>query len=138
MKEVRVLDCTLRDGGYCNDCQFGFRNARYLVDSLVQAGVDVIECGFLTQRTPYQEDFTRFNTMEQAARLIPQDRRGRLFVGLLDYGAFSPDDLPEWDGSALDGIRVDVSQKRTGIRPWRWPGRFRPRATRCFCSLWWP
>ena len=39
MKEVRVLDCTLRDGGYCNDCQFGFRNARYLVDSLVQAGV---------------------------------------------------------------------------------------------------
>ena len=95
MKEVRVLDCTLRDGGYCNDCQFGFRNARYLVDSLVQAGVDVIECGFLTQRTPYQEDFTRFNTMEQAARLIPQDRRGRLFVGLLDYGAFSPDDLPE-------------------------------------------
>lgn len=111
MKEVRVLDCTLRDGGYCNDCQFGFRNARYLVDSLVQAGVDVIECGFLTQRTPYQEDFTRFNTMEQAARLIPQDRRGRLFVGLLDYGAFSPDDLPEWDGSTLDGIRVTFHKK---------------------------
>ena len=49
--------------------------------------------------------------MEQAARLIPQDRRGRLFVGLLDDGAFSPDDLPEWDGSALDGIRVTFHKK---------------------------
>ena len=50
MSRVRVLDCTLRDGGYCNDCHFGLANSRYLVDCLVQAGVDIIECGFLTQK----------------------------------------------------------------------------------------
>ena len=38
MSRVRVLDCTLRDGGYCNDCHFGLANSRYLVDCLVQAG----------------------------------------------------------------------------------------------------
>lgn len=106
MSRVRVLDCTLRDGGYCNDCHFGLANSRYLVDCLVQAGVDIIECGFLTQKKPYQEDYTRFNTLEQAARLLPEDRAGRLFVALLDYGAYNVEDLPPWDGSSLDGIRV--------------------------------
>ena len=106
MSRVRVLDCTLRDGGYCNDCRFGLANSRYLVDCLVQAGVDIIECGFLTQKKPYEEDYTRFNTLEQAARLLPQDRAGRLFVALLDYGTYDVEDLPPWDGSSLDGIRV--------------------------------
>ena len=106
MSRVRVLDCTLRDGGYCNDCHFGLANSRYLVDCLVQAGVDIIECGFLTQKKPYEEDYTRFNTLEQAARLLPQDRAGRLFVALLDYGTYDVEDLPPWDGGSLDGIRV--------------------------------
>ena len=106
MSRVRVLDCTLRDGGYCNDCRFGLANSRYLVDCLVQAGVDIIECGFLTQKKPYEEDYTRFNTLEQAARLLPEDRAGRLFVALLDYGTYDVEDLPPWDGSSLDGIRV--------------------------------
>ena len=106
MSRVRVLDCTLRDGGYCNDCHFGLANSRYLVDCLVQAGVDIIECGFLTQKKPYEEDYTRFNTLEQAARLLPQDRAGKLFVALLDYGTYDVEDLPPWDGSSLDGIRV--------------------------------
>ena len=96
MSRVRVLDCTLRDGGYCNDCRFGLANSRYLVDCLVQAGVDIIECGFLTQKKPYEEDYTRFNTLEQAARLLPQDRAGRLFVALLDYGTYDVEDLPPW------------------------------------------
>ena len=98
MSRVRVLDCTLRDGGYCNDCHFGLANSRYLVD--------IIECGFLTQKKPYEEDYTRFNTLEQAARLLPQDRAGKLFVALLDYGTYDVEDLPPWDGSSLDGIRV--------------------------------
>ena len=52
MKNIRVLDCTLRDGGYCNDCHFGFHNQQYLVNSLLEAGVDIVECGFLTRRSP--------------------------------------------------------------------------------------
>ena len=78
MSRVRVLDCTLRDGGYCNDCHFGLANSRYLVDCLVQAGVDIIECGFLTQKKPHEEDYTRFNTLEQAARLLPEDKLSAL------------------------------------------------------------
>ena len=136
MSRVRVLDCTLRDGGYCNDCHFGLANSRYLVDCLVQAGVDIIECGFLTQKKPYQEDYTRFNTLEQAARLLPEDRAGRLFVALLDYGAYNVEDLPPWDGSSLDGIRVTF-HKEDRDPALEVAGASKRKATKCSYSPWW-
>ena len=32
MNQIQVLDCTLRDGGYCNDCHFGFKNEKKLIN----------------------------------------------------------------------------------------------------------
>jgi 4-hydroxy 2-oxovalerate aldolase len=42
---TRILDCTLRDGGYYNDWHFPLENARRTVESLYSAGVDIIEVG---------------------------------------------------------------------------------------------
>ena len=42
---TKVLDCTLRDGGYYNDWHFPLEIARRTIDSLSQAGVDIIEVG---------------------------------------------------------------------------------------------
>ena len=50
MEKISVLDCTLRDGGYCNLWRFGKNNIKFIISKLVDAGVDVIECGFLTNR----------------------------------------------------------------------------------------
>lgn len=111
MKEIRVLDCTLRDGGYCNDCHFGFENEKYIVESLLQAGVDIVECGFLTQKVEYREDYSRYTSLDQVARILPEDRRGKLFVVLMDYGTYRAEDLPQWDGSSVDGIRVTFHKK---------------------------
>ena len=104
MKEIRVLDCTLRDGGYCNDCQFGFENTKFIIDSLLRSGVDIIECGFLTQKVAYKQGVTRFNTLEQVKEVLPQDRQGKTFVILMDYGACDVETIPDWDGSSVDGI----------------------------------
>ena len=111
MKEIRVLDCTLRDGGYCNDCQFGFENTKFIIDSLLRSGVDIIECGFLTQKVAYKQGVTRFNTLEQVKEVLPQDRQGKTFVILMDYGACDVETIPDWDGSSVDGIRVTFHKK---------------------------
>ncbi len=42
---TKILDCTLRDGGYYNDWHFPLQTARQTVESLVDAGVDIIEIG---------------------------------------------------------------------------------------------
>ena len=44
---IKLLDCTLRDGGYINDWNFGHENIVNIFERLVGAGVDIIETGFL-------------------------------------------------------------------------------------------
>lgn len=63
MGKIKLLDCTLRDGGYINNWNFG-KDAIYdIVRELQKAGVDIIELGFLRD-VEYHEDFTIFNSMQ--------------------------------------------------------------------------
>ena len=50
MADIKLLDCTLRDGGYVNNWQWGFGSARRIIQTLTRAGVDVVEVGFLRSR----------------------------------------------------------------------------------------
>ena len=43
MAKIEVLDCTLRDGGYCNQWKFGKNNIEIISSSLIEAGIDIIE-----------------------------------------------------------------------------------------------
>ncbi len=53
MKNIKLLDCTLRDGGYVNDWLFGQNHLVSVLERLVTANVDIIEIGFLDQRRPF-------------------------------------------------------------------------------------
>lgn len=111
MNKIHVLDCTLRDGGYCNEWTFGLENARKITYGLLEAGIDIIECGFITNRTAYNPDVTKFTTVEEAARVIPGNREGKIFVAMMNYGEYDIADLPPYDGSSIDGIRVAFHKK---------------------------
>ena len=111
MNKIKVLDCTLRDGGYCNQWHFGNRNIKRITENLVLSGVDIIECGFLTGKVEYQKDRSKFTDPGQIADVIPGDRDGKMFVAMVNYGEFDPDDLPVCDGSSIDGIRVAFHKK---------------------------
>lgn len=44
--DLKLLDCTLRDGGYVNDWKFGFNTAKDIIYRLTKANIDVVEVGF--------------------------------------------------------------------------------------------
>ncbi len=111
MNNIHILDCTLRDGGYCNEWRFGFDNIRRIVNGLIEANVEIIECGFLTNKTISDPDVTKFNTLECIASIIPENREGKVFVAMMNYGEFNINDLPPFDGSSIDGIRVAFHKK---------------------------
>ena len=111
MSKIQVLDCTLRDGGYCNNCRFGFDNERKIVHGLVEANIDIIECGFLMNTVEYEKDVTKFTSLDEVAKIIPQNKEGKTFVMLTDYGKYRPEDLPEYDGTSVDGLRVAFHKK---------------------------
>lgn len=111
MNRLHILDCTLRDGGYCNGWHFGFENARKITAGLREANVEIIECGFLTNRVSYNQDITKFTTVEEAARIIPENREEKLFVAMMNFGEYRIEDLPPYDGTSVDGIRVAFHKK---------------------------
>ena len=111
MNKIQVLDCTLRDGGYCNEWQFGFDNAKKIVAGLVEAEIEIVECGFITNRTKYNPDVTKFTTIDQIAYMIPANREGKIFVAMMNYGEYDIEDIPVYDGSSIDGIRVAFHKK---------------------------
>ena len=111
MNNIHILDCTLRDGGYCNEWQFGFNNVKKIITGLIEANVEIIECGFITNKVTYDPDVTRFEDISQIAKVIPANREGRLFVAMMNYGEYDINELPRCDGTSIDGIRVAYHKK---------------------------
>ncbi len=111
MNNIHILDCTLRDGGYCNEWRFGFENAKKITNGLLEANVEIIECGFITNRVVYDPDVMKYNTVAEAAKVIPENKEGKIFVAMINYGEYNIDDLPPYDGTSIDGIRVAYHKK---------------------------
>ena len=61
----------------------------------------------------YDKDVTKFTSLDEVANIIPQNKEGKTFVMLTDYGKYRPEDLPENDGTSVDGLRVAFHKKRS-------------------------
>lgn len=46
MSKIQILDCTLRDGGYVNNWEFGKEAIFEIRAALAEAGVKIAELGF--------------------------------------------------------------------------------------------
>ena len=46
MKRVQLLDCTLRDGGYLVDAQFGNTVIKGMIKGLAESGIDVVAVSY--------------------------------------------------------------------------------------------
>jgi len=111
MKSIRVLDCTLRDGGYCNQWKFGKENIEKIVASLIEANIDIIECGFLTNKVEYDSDISKYSSIEDIKSILPQKKEGKLFVVMANYGEYLAELLPNCDVNLIDGIRIAFHKK---------------------------
>ena len=111
MNNIQILDCTLRDGGYCNNWKFGLNNAKKITSGLVEANIEIIECGFISNRISYDEHATRFPNFESVSNIIPTNRENKLFIAMINYGEFEAEEIPDCDGSSVDGLRVAFHKK---------------------------
>ncbi|MDR2993004.1 MAG: aldolase catalytic domain-containing protein [Bacillus cereus] len=102
---IKILDCTLRDGGYINNFQFGGKAIRKIIYQLTDANIDVIECGFL-EDGDYNENTSLFVRVEQIKPFIPENRKTSIYVAMACYGEYSLENLSDYDGTSIDGVRV--------------------------------
>ena len=63
--DIKLLDCTLRDGGYVNDNNFGYENISKIIKALNNSKVDIIECGYIKDDMKnYSQDITEYTSFD--------------------------------------------------------------------------
>lgn len=110
MGNINVLDCTLRDGGYINNFEFGFEAEKAIVKALRNAKIDIIECGFLKSGT-YDENRTIFPSVSDVGKILPADKGNALYVAMIAYGDISADEIEPCDGTSITGIRLTFHEQ---------------------------
>lgn len=111
MSRVKVLDCTLRDGGYINEWMFGDNNIDYVLSSLVESDVDIVEIGFLSNQTEANKDSSKFTSFEAMDERIKESYATTMFVCMINYGEFDIKEVPFRDETKIDGIRLAFHKK---------------------------
>jgi len=131
VNNIELLDCTLRDGGYINDWNFGLEVARSLINSLCSANIDVVELGFLRD-CEYDPDKMLFNNIEESKPLMPENPGNTKFTLMALHNKYTLDRLEDNDGT-INGIRVTFHDYEidTGLD---YINRLREKGYNAFCN----
>lgn len=105
MSRISILDCTLRDGGYINQWEFGHSAIKDIISNLIMAGMDIVECGFMRD-LPYSKDKSVFSCVSQIVPFITPKKAHTLYVAMIALGDISPEKILPYDGTSIDGIRL--------------------------------
>ena len=107
MGEKKLLDCTIRDGGYVNDWEYGHDNLISIYERLIDADVDYIELGFLDDRREFDINRSIMPDTDCMEKIYGDvDKKGKIVFGMIDYGTCSIDHIKPASESYIDGIRV--------------------------------
>lgn len=107
MNNCKLLDCTLRDGGYINDWEFGHNTLINVFERVTSAGVDFIEVGFLDQRRDFDINRSIAPTTACFSKIYGGlSKKKTQVVGMIDYGTCDINNIQPCKDSFLDGIRV--------------------------------
>ena len=104
---VRLLDCTLRDGGFVNDWKFGNSVILNIFKRLVKSNIEYIELGFLDDRVPKDLNRTIMPDTQTINEIFGRENKGKSTVlAMIDYGTCGIDSVQPCDETFIDGIRV--------------------------------
>jgi len=108
-EEIKVIDCTVRDGGLMNQWQFSEKFVRNVYLALADAGVDYMEIGYLSSKEAF--DATKFGPWkfchEKDLKKIIGDEDKRIKLSAMaDIGRIDEKDIPQASESSLDMIRI--------------------------------
>lgn len=104
--DLKLLDCTLRDGGYVNDWKWGYHNAREIIRFLTKAKVDFVEVGFLRNVDEYNKDITVCNTIEELNQLLPEKTGNTMYSAMAMRSNYNIEKLTPYSGKGIEMIRI--------------------------------
>lgn len=110
MNRIKILDCTLRDGGYINDWKFGEKSIKRIIQKLSKSNIDIIECGFI-EGILFDKNKALFDNVERFKIYITPKNHNVLYVGMIAYPYIPVEKISDYDNTSIDGIRVTFHEE---------------------------
>lgn len=108
-EKIKVLDCTIRDGGLMNNHNFDFRFVREVYRAVSEAGIDYMEIGYKNSKelfSPKEYGAWKFCDDEEIRKVIDGiESRTKISV-MVDIGRVNIDDVKPVSESPVKMIRV--------------------------------
>ncbi len=107
--EIKVLDCTVRDGGLMNEWKFEDDFVKAVYNACVAAGVDYMEIGYKSSEKSYsriENGAWKFCDEKDLRKIVGDNQTGMKLSAMADIGRIDFIDIPQKKDSVLDMIRV--------------------------------
>jgi 4-hydroxy 2-oxovalerate aldolase len=107
--QIKVVDCTVRDGGLMNKWQFEDDFVRSVYRANAAAGIDYMEIGYLSSESAFSRTEYgpwRFCAETDIQRVVGSGERKIKLAAMADIGRIEFDDIPSKSESSLDMVRV--------------------------------
>ncbi len=108
-EEIKVLDCTIRDGGLMNKWQFTDDFVKAVYQACVESGIDYMEIGYKSSEKAFSRDEVgcwKFCDDKDLRRIVGDNNTNLKLSAMADIGRIEPDDILPAEDSLLDMIRV--------------------------------
>lgn len=107
--EIKVLDCTIRDGGLINEHLFEDKFVRAVYQAISAAGVDYIELGYRASKKYFSADKfgkAKFCEEDFLRKVIEGVESSTKISVMVDIGRVEPEDIPLKKDSVVSMMRV--------------------------------
>lgn len=114
MNNIKLLDCTLRDGGYVNNWEFGYDRIKNIIKFLEKSGAEILELGFMRDEQ-YKKDRAIYNSIAQVVDVIGEKKEGVTYATLIEMANYFPlEKLEERNSLGPDAIRYSFWKRKLG------------------------
>ena len=108
-KEIKVLDCTIRDGGLMNNHLFTDDFLSAVFKSLNSSGVDYIELGYKADESQFSRNeygSMKFCSEKDIEKVVNGEEVKSKISVMVDMGRVDPSSIPQKSESLIDMMRV--------------------------------
>jgi|SRR5690554_1086929 len=108
-KELKVLDCTIRDGGLMNKWQFDKKLVKDVYQACVDAGVDYMEIGYVSSEDQFSRDEYgpwKFCAEKDIREIVGENKTNTKLSVMADIGRIKYEDIRPKKESVIDMFRV--------------------------------
>lgn len=103
--DIQLLDCTLRDGAYITNGNFGAPCIQGIIRKCEKANIDVIECGWL-KNDAHKDGSSYYHLPADMTKYCSEKNSQKTYVVMIDWDRYDLTQLPICDGKSIDAIRV--------------------------------